>query len=89
MPGVNGAVDLQAGSTVQLQIRAGGPSDAIVSNGAATPGGTAAFSDLGGVCAFNSEIVLLVAGVQLDEMALSARLDASLKLGKNVDLSVG
>ena len=59
--GVNGAVNLQAGSTVQLQIRAGGPSDAIVSNGAATLGGTAAFSNLGGVYAFNSEIVLLQA----------------------------
>ena len=59
--GVNGAVNLQAGSTVQLQIRAGGPSDAIVANGAATLGGTAAFSNLGGVYAFNSEIVLLQA----------------------------
>jgi len=59
--GVNGAVNLQAGSTTQLQIRANGASDAIVSNGAATLGGTAAFSNLGGVYAFNSEIVLLQA----------------------------
>ncbi|MCL9999325.1 MAG: autotransporter domain-containing protein, partial [Erythrobacter sp.] len=61
MLGVIGAVNLQAGSTVQLQIRAGGPSDAIVSNGTATLGGTAAFSNLGGVYAFNSEIILLQA----------------------------
>ncbi|ASJ92090.1 autotransporter-associated beta strand repeat-containing protein [Porphyrobacter sp. CACIAM 03H1] len=59
--GVNGAVNLQAGSTLQLQIRANGLSDAIVSNGAASLGGTAAFTNLGGVYAFNSEIVLLQA----------------------------
>jgi fibronectin-binding autotransporter adhesin len=59
--GVNGAIDLQAGSTVQLQIRAGGPSDMIVSNSTAAVGGTAAFTNLGGVYAFNSEVLLLQA----------------------------
>ena len=30
-----------------------------------------------------------MAGAQFDEVAVAARLDASLKLGKNVDFSVG
>jgi len=59
--GVNGAVNFQVGSTVQLDIRAGGPSDMIVSNGAAAVGGIAAFTNLGGVYSFNSEVLLLQA----------------------------
>lgn len=60
--GVNGAVTLAAGSTLQLQIRANGDSDALVATGAAQLGGTAAFTNLGGTYDFNSEFVLLQAG---------------------------
>jgi outer membrane autotransporter protein len=61
MLGVNGAVTLLAGSTVQLQISAANASDMIIANGAAQLGGTAAFTNLGGTYAFNSEYVLLQA----------------------------
>ncbi len=56
--GVNGAIDLQAGSTVLFQISATGPSDLILATGTARFGGTAALTNLGGTYAFNSEIVL-------------------------------
>lgn len=58
---VDGAINLQAGSTVQWQVRAGGPSDLIVGGGAAQLGGTAAFTNLGGTYAFNSTILLMQA----------------------------
>ncbi|WDA40192.1 autotransporter-associated beta strand repeat-containing protein [Erythrobacter sp. BLCC-B19] len=59
--GVNGAINLAAGSTLQLQINATGLSDALVATGGANLGGTAAFTNLGGTYAFNSEYVLLQA----------------------------
>jgi outer membrane autotransporter protein len=61
MLGVNGAVNLATGSTVELQVRATGVSDMIVATGAASLGGTAAFTNLGGPFAFNSEYLLLQA----------------------------
>jgi autotransporter-associated beta strand protein len=58
---VNGNVTLQAGSTTQFEVSATGPSDLILASGTASLGGTAALTNLGGVYAFNSEIVLLQA----------------------------
>ncbi len=59
---VNGSVNLQAGSTVEFEVRATGTIDQIFATGAAQVGGTAAFTNLGGVYAFNSEYVLIEAG---------------------------
>ena len=58
---VNGAVNLQAGSTVEFEVRATGTIDQIFATGAAQVGGTAAFTNLGGVYAFNSEYLLVEA----------------------------
>ncbi len=58
---VNGNVNLLAGSTVQYEISATSPSDLILATGTAALGGTAAFTNLGGTYAFNSEILLLQA----------------------------
>ncbi|MBU7581217.1 MAG: autotransporter domain-containing protein, partial [Porphyrobacter sp.] len=58
---VNGNVSLAAGSTVQWEVGATGAIDRILATGTASLNGTAAFTNLGGTYAFNSEYVLLQA----------------------------
>jgi len=61
MLGVNGAIQLQSGSTLRLQIHAASGSDTLVGNGSAQIGGTAAITNLGGTYAFNSNYLLVQA----------------------------
>ncbi|SHN64792.1 autotransporter-associated beta strand repeat-containing protein [Erythrobacter sanguineus] len=58
---VDGAVNLQSGSTVEFEVSATGPIDQILATGAAEVDGTAAITNLGGIYAFNSEYLLLEA----------------------------
>jgi autotransporter-associated beta strand protein len=61
MLGVNGAIQLQQGSTLRLQIQAPSGSDMLIGNGTMQLGGTAALTNLGGTYAFNSNYLLLQA----------------------------
>ncbi|WP_052129416.1 autotransporter-associated beta strand repeat-containing protein [Sphingomonas sp. 35-24ZXX] len=61
MLGVNGAIQLQSGSTLRLQIQAPAGSDMLIGNGTLQLGGTAALTNLGGTYAFNSNYLLLQA----------------------------
>jgi outer membrane autotransporter protein len=60
MLGVNGNVQLLAGSTLGIQVGSAG-ADLLLSNGTAQLGGTLALSHLGGMYRFNSTYVLLQA----------------------------
>ncbi|BCW90435.1 hypothetical protein sos41_36040 [Alphaproteobacteria bacterium SO-S41] len=61
--GVNGNIQLLAGSSLltQLQGGAGGGADALVGNGTAQIGGAITFANLGGLYAFNTNIVIVQA----------------------------
>ncbi|MFZ5664193.1 MAG: autotransporter-associated beta strand repeat-containing protein [Pseudomonadota bacterium] len=61
MLGVNGAIQLQSGSTLRLQVQAPSGPDMLIGNGTLTLGGTAAITNLGGTYAFNSNYLLLQA----------------------------
>ena len=61
MLGVNGAIQLQSGSTLRLQVQAPSGSDMLIGNGTMQLGGTAAITNLGGTYAFNSNYLLLQA----------------------------
>ncbi|WAC24088.1 autotransporter-associated beta strand repeat-containing protein [Blastomonas sp. SL216] len=61
MLGVNGAIQLQSGSTLRLQVQAPNGSDMLIGNGTMQLGGTAAITNLGGTYAFNSNYLLLQA----------------------------
>lgn len=61
MLGVNGAIQLQSGSTLRLQIQAPTGSDMLIGNSTLQLGGTAALTNLGGTYAFNSNYLLLQA----------------------------
>ncbi|GAA0649545.1 hypothetical protein GCM10009424_27760 [Sphingomonas ursincola] len=61
MLGLNGAIQLQSGSTLRLQVQAPSGSDMLIGNGTMQLGGTAAITNLGGTYAFNSNYLLLQA----------------------------
>ena len=61
MLGVNGAIQLQQGSALRLQVQAPSGSDMLIGNGTMQLGGTAAITNLGGTYAFNSNYLLLQA----------------------------
>lgn len=61
MLGVNGAIQLQQGSALRLQVQAPNGSDMLIGNGTMQLGGTAAITNLGGTYAFNSNYLLLQA----------------------------